>query len=240
MAPRTLNDRTSLDHKGLSHLILLAENEEGYRNLCKLCSVAHLQGFYYKPRIDKEILKAHGRGLIGLSSCLQGEIPKWFRKGMVEKADEAAEIYRSILGEGQFFLEIQNNGIPEQEEVNRALLDMSQRLSFPLVATNDCHYLDKDDVHAHDVLLCIQTGKTVNEAGRLKFRTDQLYFKSKKEMYASFGNQLDALDQSVDIAKRCNVEFDFNSYHFPKYEGVQGGTEEIHSFGVCKKDSIRC
>ena len=226
VAPRTLNDRTSLDHKGLSHLILLAENEEGYRNLCKLCSVAHLQGFYYKPRIDKEILKAHGRGLIGLSSCLQGEIPKWFRKGMVEKADEAAEIYRSILGEGQFFLEIQNNGIPEQEEVNRALLDMSQRLSFPLVATNDCHYLDKDDVHAHDVLLCIQTGKTVNEAGRLKFRTDQLYFKSKKEMYASFGNQLDALDQSVDIAKRCNVEFDFNSYHFPKYEGVQGGTEE--------------
>lgn len=226
VAPRTLNDRTSLDHKGLSHLILLAENQEGYRNLCKLCSISHLQGFYYKPRIDKEILKAHGKGLIGLSSCLQGEIPKWFRKGMVEKADEAAEIYRSILGEGQFFLEIQNNGIPEQEEVNQALLDMSQRLSIPLVATNDCHYLDQEDVHAHDVLLCIQTGKTVNEAGRLKFTTDQLYFKSKEEMYASFGNQPDALNQSVDIAKRCNVEFDFNSYHFPKYESAQGGTEE--------------
>ncbi|MEE8417019.1 MAG: DNA polymerase III subunit alpha [Desulfobacterales bacterium] len=226
VAPRTLNDRTSLDHKGLSHLILLAENQEGYRNLCKLCSVSHLQGFYYKPRIDKEILKAYGKGLIGLSSCLQGEIPKWFRKGMKEKADEAAEIYRSILGEGQFFLEIQNNGIPEQEEVNQALMDMSQRLSIPLVATNDCHYLNQEDVHAHDVLLCIQTGKTVNETGRLKFTTDQLYFKSKEEMYASFGNQPDALNQSVDIAKRCNVEFDFNSYHFPKYESAQGGTEE--------------
>ncbi|MBW1607355.1 MAG: DNA polymerase III subunit alpha [Deltaproteobacteria bacterium] len=218
LAPRGLKDKTSLDKGGLSHLILLAENREGYRNLCKLCTIAQLEGFYYKPRIDKKVLKHHSKGLIGLSACLHGEIPRLIQDGRIDQADKAALFYLDVFGEGNFFLEVQNNGIDVQESVNRALLDMSQRLSIPLVASNDCHYLDKADVRAHDVLLCVQTGKTVHETDRLKFGTDQLYLKSKAEMYDAFRDYPGALENSVNIAKRCNLEFDFNSYHFPKFD----------------------
>lgn len=218
VAPRSVSDRTPQDNKGLTHLIILAENQEGYRNLCRLATIAQLQGFYYRPRIDKDILKQHSAGLIGLSACLHGEIPRLVQEGKPEQADEAAHCYLNIFGEGNFFLEVQNNGIAVQEEVNQALLDMSKRLSIPLVACNDCHYLDKEDVRAHDVLLCIQTGKTVDDTERLKFRTDQLYFKSKTEMHASFKNYPGALENTVDIAKRCHLEFDFDNYCFPKFE----------------------
>ncbi|MBW1725030.1 MAG: DNA polymerase III subunit alpha, partial [Deltaproteobacteria bacterium] len=218
LAPRSLKDKTSLDKSGLSHIILLAENREGYRNLCKLCTIAQLEGFYYKPRIDKKALKHHSKGLIGLSACLHGEIPRLIQEGRIDQADNAALFYLDVFGEGNFFLEVQNNGIDVQETVNRALLDMSQRLSIPLVASNDCHYLDKTDVRAHDVLLCVQTGKTVHETDRLKFGTDQLYLKSKVEMYDAFRDYPGALENSVNIAKRCNLEFDFNSYHFPKFD----------------------
>jgi len=218
LAPRGLKDKTSLDKSGLSHIILLAENREGYRNLCKLCTIAQLEGFYYKPRIDKKVLKHHSKGLIGLSACLHGEIPRLIQGGRIDQADNAARFYLDVFGEGNFFLEVQNNGIDVQETVNRALLDMSQRLSIPLVASNDCHYLDKTDVRAHDVLLCVQTGKTVHETDRLKFGTDQLYLKSKPEMYDAFRDYPGALENSVNIAKRCDLEFDFNSYHFPKFD----------------------
>ncbi len=218
LAPRGLNDKTSLDKGGLSHLILLAENREGYVNLCKLCTIAQLEGFYYKPRIDKNVLKRHSKGLIGLSACLHGEIPRLIQGGRIDEADNAARFYLDVFGERNFFLEVQNNGIDVQETVNRALFDMSQRLSIPLVASNDCHYLDKADVRAHDVLLCVQTGKTVHENDRLKFGTDQLYLKSKAEMYDAFKDYPGALENSVDIAKRCNLEFDFKSYHFPKFD----------------------
>ena len=218
LAPRRLTEKTSLDKRGLSHLILLAENQEGYRNLCKLATIAQLQGFYYKPRIDKEVLKQYIKGLIGLSGCLRGEIPRLIQENRIDKADEAARFYIDIFGEGNFFLEVQNNGIDIQEKVNQALLEMSKRLSIPLVASNDCHYLDKEDVRAHDVLLCIQTGKTVHETDRLQFRTDQLYLKSKTEMYSAFKDYPGALENTVDIARRCNIEFDYNSYHFPKFE----------------------
>ncbi|MFC1812194.1 DNA polymerase III subunit alpha [Thermodesulfobacteriota bacterium] len=222
VAPRRLTDKTSFDAKDLSHLILLAENHDGYRNLCKLVSMAQFEGFYYKPRIDKAALKQHSKGLIGLSACLHGEIPRRIQEGSPDKADEAARSYLDILGENNFFLEVQSNGIDVQDNVNQALLDMSQRLSIPLVATNDCHYLNREDVRAHDVLLCIQTGKTIHETNRLKFGTDQLYFKSKSEMYADFKNYPGAIDHTVDIAKRCNLEFDFNTYHFPKFETPKG------------------
>ena len=218
MAPRRLTEKTPLDKKGLSHLILLAENQEGYRNLCKLVTIAQLQGFYYKPRIDKDVLKQYIKGLIGCSACLRGEIPRLIQENRIDKADEAARFYLDLFGEGNFFLEVQNNGIDIQEKVNQALLDMSKRLSIPLVASNDCHYLDKEDVRAHDVLLCIQTGKTVHDTDRLRFRTDQLYLKSKAEMYSAFKDYPGALENTVDIAGRCNIEFDFNSYHFPKFE----------------------
>ncbi len=218
VAPRSISDRTPQDNKGLTHLIILAENQEGYRNLCRLATIAQLQGFYYRPRIDKDVLKQHSTGLIGLSACLHGEIPRLVQEGKPEQADEAARFYLNIFGEGNFFLEVQNNGIAVQEEVNQALLDMSKRLSIPLVACNDCHYLNKEDVRAHDVLLCIQTGKTVDDTQRLKFRTDQLYFKSKTEMHAAFKNYPGALENTVDIAKRCHLEFDFDNYCFPKFE----------------------
>ncbi|MGD9384449.1 MAG: DNA polymerase III subunit alpha [Desulfobacterales bacterium] len=218
LAPRRLSEKTSLDKRGLSHLILLAENQEGYRNLCKLATIAQLQGFYYKPRIDKEVLAQHIKGLIGFSGCLRGEIPRLIQENRIDKADMAARFYLNIFGEGNFFLEVQNNGIDIQEKVNQALLDMSKRLSIPLVASNDCHYLDKEDVRAHDVLLCIQTGKTVHDTDRLQFRTDQLYLKSKTEMYSAFKDYPGAIENTVEIARRCNIEFDYNSYHFPKFE----------------------
>jgi DNA polymerase-3 subunit alpha len=228
VAPRTRFDKTPLDSKGLSHLILLAENQEGYRNLCKLASAAQLEGFYYKPRIDKQILREHSKGLIGMTACLHGEVPRRIQDGTMELADAAAQEYQGIFGENNFFLEVQNNGIDIQDRVNAALLDMSQRLSIPLVASNDCHYLDQEDVRAHDVLLCIQTGKTVNDANRLKFRTDQLYFKSKEEMHGFFSSYPDALSNTVDIARRCNLEFDFETYHFPKFDtGSEQSADEL-------------
>lgn len=250
VAPRSRLDKTPLDNKKLSHLILLARNHDGYRNLCKLASIAQLEGFYYKPRVDKEILKTYHAGIIALSACLQGEIPRLITEGRMKEADEAARFYLDIFGEENFYLEIQNNGMDIQQKVNQALFDMSKRLSIPLVATNDCHYLDKEDTRAHDVLLCIQTGKTVHDSDRLKFKTDQLYFKSKTEMHSGLGSFPGALDCSVEIAKRCDVTFDFK-YHFPKYEvsseksteqlfeeEVRAGFEGILQRAILKKPDI--
>ncbi|MBW2108275.1 MAG: PHP domain-containing protein, partial [Deltaproteobacteria bacterium] len=172
---------------GTHHLILLAKNKQGYRNLCKLVTAAHLEGFYYKPRIDKAILAECCDGLIALSACLHGEIPRLIQAGRQDWAAEVARAYEAMFGEGNFYLEVQNNGIAVQDTVNEALLEISRSLSIPLVATNDCHYLSPEDARAHDVLLCIQTQKTVHEKKRLKFQTDQLYFKSPEEMQSDFG-----------------------------------------------------
>ena len=233
VAPRTRFDKTPIDNRDLCHLILLAENQEGYRNLCKLASVAQLEGFYYKPRIDKQILRENSKGLIGMTACLHGEIPRRIQDSRMEIADAAAREYLEIFGENRFYLEVQNNGIEIQDRVNEALLDMSQRLSIPLVASNDCHYLDREDVRAHDVLLCIQTGKTVHDTNRLQFRTDQLYFKSKEEMHASFNSYPDAISNTVDIARRCNLEFDFKTYHFPKFDtGSEQTADELFEQNV--------
>lgn len=218
VAPRTLNDRTPMDQKQASHLVLLAENQTGYQNLCRLATIASLEGFYHKPRIDKQVLAAHCQGLIGLSACLKGEIPTLLRNGKRDEADAAARFYLDLFGENGFFLEVQHNGIPEQDIVNRGLLDMSRRLSIPMVATNDCHYLDKSHARAHDVLLCIQTGRTINDADRFKFRTDELYFKSRQEMIDTFGNYPGAIENTVAIADRCHVEFQLeNIFHFPRF-----------------------
>ena len=233
VAPRSRFDKTPIDNRDLCHLILLAENQEGYRNLCKLASVAQLEGFYYKPRIDKQILRENSKGLIGMTACLHGEIPRRIQDSRMEIADAAAREYLDIFGENRFYLEVQNNGIEIQDRVNEALLDMSQRLSIPLVASNDCHYLDREDVRAHDVLLCIQTGKTVNDTNRLQFRTDQLYLKSKEEMHASFNSYPDAISNTVDIARRCNLEFDFKTYHFPKFDtGSEQTADELFEQNV--------
>ncbi len=222
VAPRTLSDRSALDAKGLSHLVLLAENQQGYRNLCKLASIAQTEGFYYRPRIDKTVLKAHSEGLIALSACLHGEIPLLISEGRIDRAEEAALFYQELFGPDNFFLEVQNNGIDKQDIVNAALREMSAKLSIPLVASNDCHYLDKADVRAHDVLLCVQTGKTVNDSDRFRFRTDQLYFKSKEEMIHYFKDFPGAIENTVAIAHRCQLAFDMDGYHFPLFKDDSG------------------
>ncbi len=215
VAPGRIDDRTQ---KSRSHLILLAETTDGYRNLCRLVSIANLNGFYYRPRVDKSLLRENCEGIIAMSACLQGEVPRLIVQNDIEAADRAALEYQEIFGEGNFFLEVQNNGIKVQDRVNEALLDMSQRLSIPLVASNDCHYLKQEDVTAHELLLCIQTGKTIHDPNRFKFQTDQLYFKSRDEMAADFLDYPGALENTVKIAKRCHVDFDFETFHFPKFK----------------------
>ncbi|MFP4445112.1 MAG: DNA polymerase III subunit alpha [Desulfosudaceae bacterium] len=224
LAPRTIADKTPLDHEGMTHLVLLAENQEGYHNLCRLASVAALEGFYHKPRIDKELLRQHSGGLIGLSACLKGEIPQLLGAGRIEEADAAARWYQEVLGQDNFFLEIQNNGMAAQEKMNAALAEMSQRLSLPLVGTNDCHYLDENDSSVHELSLCLQTGKTINDPGRFRFETNQLNFKSKQEMVDFLAPFPGAAANTVAIAERCQVEFDFETLHFPRFETPAGQT----------------
>ncbi|MFP4474025.1 MAG: DNA polymerase III subunit alpha [Desulfatibacillaceae bacterium] len=225
LAPRGMEDRTPAD-KDMRHLVLLAKNREGYVNLCKMATDAQFKGFYYKPRIDKALLKTHSEGLIALSACLGGEIPKLIMDGKIEEADEAARWYRDLFGENGFFLEVQENGMDDQVKVNEALRDMSRRLSIGLVATNDCHYLLPDDARAHEVLLCIQTQKTVHDKDRFHFDSDQLYFKSPGEMAAAFAEYPGAIENTRLIADQCNVEMDFNTYHFPHFPVEEGEDEE--------------
>jgi DNA polymerase-3 subunit alpha len=226
VAPRTLNDRTQEDHKGLNHLVLLAKDRQGYANLCKLVSIAQLKGFYYKPRIDRELLAAHSKGLIGLSACLKGDIPQAILQNNMEAADTAAQYYLNTFGEGNFYLEVQENGMEIQHKVNAGISDLSQRLSIPMVATNDCHYLSKGDAKAHEILLCIQTGSTINSEKRFKFDSDQLYFKSSQEMEDSLGSFPGAIENTREVMKKCNVEFEKKSYHFPRYAQTEEESED--------------
>ena len=199
-----------------NHLILLAMNNEGYRNLCKLVSLGYMEGFYYKPRIDKELLRELNGGLIALSACLQGEVSQALNYGIYEKAKAAAETYAAIFGD-RYYIEIQDNKLAEQEKVNRQLVELAKELSIPVVATNDCHYGERADFHAHDVLLCVQTGKTVSDDNRLKLETDELYLKSAEEMNHGFDYCPGAVERTLEIADRCNVDIEFGKYHFPNF-----------------------
>ena len=226
VAPRTMADKTPLDKDGTRHLVLLAENQAGYRNLCKLATFGQLQGYYYKPRIDKTILAEHAEGIIALSACLKGDIPQHILAGHMDKAEEAARFYLQTFGENNFFLELQHNGIPAQEKVNQGLVELSNRLSIPLVATNDCHYLNQQDAKAHEILLCVQTQKVITDSDRFVFDSDQLYFKSPDEMRRTLGDYPGAIENTVAIADRCYVEFDFNTYHFPQFDPQSGKTAD--------------
>jgi DNA polymerase III subunit alpha len=199
-----------------NHLILLAMNHEGYRNLCRLVSLGYMEGFYYKPRIDKELLREFNGGLIALSACLQGEVSQALNYGIYEKAKAAAESYASIFGD-RYYIEIQDNKLPQQEKVNLQLVELAKELSLPVVATNDCHYGERADFHAHDVLLCVQTGKTVSDDNRLKLETDELYLKSAEEMNQGFEYCAGAVERTLEIADRCNVDIEFGKYHFPNF-----------------------
>ena len=204
------------------HLTLLARNQTGYQNLMKLVSLGYTEGFYYKPRMDKEILRMHSEGLIALSGCLKGEIASLLIRNQPDNAKRTALEYAQIFEPGSFYLEIQSNGIPEQTVANEGLIRLSGELSLPLVATNDCHYLRKSDARAHEVLLCIQTGKTILDEKRFKFHTDQLYFKPPEEMAKEFAHVPEALQNSLVIAEKCNLKLDLGSYHFPVFPVEEG------------------
>ena len=226
VAPRTLADKTPLDRDGTRHMVLLVENQQGYRNLCKLATIGQMEGYYYKPRIDKALLADHAEGLIALSACLKGDVPQYILANQMDKAEEAARYYQQIFGEGNYFLELQNNGIPAQEKVNQGLVELSSKLSIPLVATNDCHYLNQQDAKAHEILLCVQTQKTMADTDRFVFDSDQLYFKSPEEMKGYFADYSGATDNTVAIADRCYIEFDFKTYHFPQFDADSGKTAD--------------
>jgi len=210
---------TSKNHQDTAHhLILLCKDMDGYRNLVNLISKAYIEGFYYKPRIDKDLLAQYSGGLIGLSSCLKGEVPSYLSLGMVDKAKEAALTYKRILGADNFFLEIQANELPEQEAINRQLVELGRELHIGVVATNDSHYLNKEDAKAHDVLLCIQTGKTLNDADRMRFSKDTFYFKSPQEMQDAFRDIPEAIKNTRIISERCNLDIRFDKFRLPYYE----------------------
>ncbi len=204
------------------HLILLARDINGYRNLTTLVTRAYLEGFYYKPRIDKDLLEQYSGGLIGLTSCLKGEVPYLLEKGLIDKAREAAIQYRHILGPDNFYIELQANGLPEQERVNKLLVELSSDLHLGLVATNDCHYLNREDAKAHDVLICIQTGKSLDDKDRMRFSGDEFYFKSPDEMKAAFREIPEAIKNTRAIAERCNLDLKFGCSHLPQYNVMPG------------------
>ena len=200
------------------HFILLCQNLTGYRNLCHLISAAYREGFYYKPRIDWELLKERNQGLIALSACLGGEIPTLITLGKHDEAARRAKEMSEIFDDGRFYLELQENFLPEQTPVNKGLIEIARAHNLPLVATNDCHYLTREDAHAHEVLLCIQTGKTMDDGNRMKFSNDEFYVKTPQEMKDLFAHVPEAIRNTIQIAERCNVELDLKTYHFPQYE----------------------
>ncbi len=213
-----------------NHLVLLAENNEGYKNLIKLVTAGYLEGFYYKPRIDKELLAEHARGLIGLSACLKGEVPAAALRGNESAALKAAATYRDILGEGNFFLEIQDHGLGSENEkiVNTHLFELARKESMQVVATNDCHYISREDAVAHDILLCIGTGKKSADSERMRYPGDQFYFKSSEEMAEIFKGYEDAYNNTLTIAERVHLDLKREGFHLPEFAVPEGTTIDEH------------
>ncbi len=207
------------------HLVLLCRDEEGYHNLSYLVSKAYLEGFYIKPRIDMDLLREHAGGLIACSACLGGELPKLILSGEYEKARETALEMRELFGVDGYYLELQDHGIPAQKKVNEALIRMSQETGIPLIATNDAHYLRREDASMQDILMCIQTGKTLDEPNRMRFETQEFYVKSEEEMAALFPECPEAIENTAKIAELCNVEFEFGKYHLPLFQLPDGWTD---------------
>ncbi|MBM7614195.1 DNA polymerase III subunit alpha [Alkaliphilus hydrothermalis] len=232
-ATRKMGDRDPVKDKGQGHLVLLAKNNEGYQNLIKMVSAGYTKGFYYKPRIDYDLLKNHTEGLICLSACLAGDIQQHLMRGQYEKAKELALEMRDMFGPEDFYLELQDHSLPEQKQINPLLVKLSRETGIPLVATNDSHYIYREDAEAHDILLCIQTGKTLEDQERMKFPNDQFYLKSPEEMMALFPYAPEAISNSLKIAERCNVEFDFNTIHLPEYGLPEGLTVEDYLNQLC-------
>jgi len=215
------------------HLVLLAENNQGYENLMKIVSKGFVEGFYYKPRVDYEVLTEYHEGIIALSACLAGIVPSLLNMGFYKEAVEEAYKLQNIFGENNFYLELQDHGIPEQANVNQGLMKMHGETGIPLVATNDVHYIYDDDAQAHDILLCIQTGKKVNDSDRMRYEGEQFYLKSEEEMANLFPYAKEALDNTGLIADRCNVTISFGEYKLPKFDVPDNLSAEEHLHKLC-------
>lgn len=218
VAPRSRLEKEGKIDSEPCHLILLAENMTGYKNLCKLVSLSYTEGFYYKPRIDKELLRKYNAGIICLSACLAGEVAREIVSGNIDAAEKVAKEYLEIFGKDRYFLELQSNGIREQVLVNQNLVIIAKKLGIGIVATNDCHYISKDDYYFHELLLCIQTKKTIKDENRMRFQTNEFYVKSMEEMTEAFKNLPEAIENTVKIADRCNVEFEFGHTILPEFK----------------------
>ena len=233
VARRGMADRIHGIDNDPYHLVLLCKDRQGYENLCLLVSEAFTNGFYGKPRVDLELLKKHHEGLIALSACLAGAIPQYLMEENYESAKEYSLKMAEIFGEDNFYLELQDHGIDEQKPVNQGVMRLSRETGLPLVVTNDAHYLRREDAQMQDVLLCIQTGKTVDEPNRMKFQTEEFYLKSEEELRQLFPNCPEAFENTVKIAERCNLEFKFNEYHLPSFPVPEGYTNEEYFRKLC-------
>ena len=238
LAPRDMESKDSTLDKYSSHLILLAENNQGYKNLIKIVSDAYVDGFYYKPRTDKDHLRRYSEGIICLSACLNGEIPKAILARNFDRARSLAQEYIDIFGKDNFFLEVQDHKLAEDKEVNAGLLKLSKEMDIPLVATNDAHYVYREDAKIQDVLMCIQMQKTLDDPSRMKFPNDEFYIKSREEMEGLFTFAPQAIDNTLEIAERCNVEFDFDSYHIPTFDVPQGYTALTYLQHICNQGLV--
>lgn len=239
VAPNSRFDReTSHGEDRYYHLVLLAENNTGYSNLMKIVSKGYVEGYYYKPRVDMEILETYHEGIIALSACLAGEVQRYLVRGLYENAKEVAYKYEKCFGRGNFFLELQDHGIPDQKLVNTQLLRMSQETGIELVATNDVHYTYEDDVEAHDILLCIQTGKKLSDENRMRYEGGQYYVKSEEQMKALFPYALQALENTQKIADRCHVEIEFGVTKLPRFEVPEGYTSFEYLQKLCQKGLV--
>lgn len=219
VAPGSRFDRETVRGEGrYYHMVLLAENNIGYHNLMKIVSKGFIEGFYYKPRVDYEVLEQYHEGIIALSACLGGEVNSLLRRGMYEEAKTAALRYEKIFGKNNFFLELQDHGIPEQQTVNQGMLRLTKETGIELVATNDIHYVNADDVQPHDILLCIQTGKKVSDENRMRYEGGQYFLKSPQEMERLFPYAKMALENTGKIAQRCNVDIVFGEQKVPHYD----------------------
>jgi len=234
VAPRTRFDKVhELDSK-YSHLILLCENQTGYKNLIKIVSAGFIDGFYYKPRVDFDILKQCSEGLIVLSACIAGEVPKNILAGNYEKAKETAQKYIDVFGKDNYFIEIQDHGLAEQKRSNPELIKLAKELGVGVVATNDVHYVNKEDAYAQDVLMCIQMERTIDDPDRMKFETEEFYAKTPEEMEKLFSYIPEALENTEKIAKRCNVEFDFDTRHLPSFDVPDGKEPFVYLKELCE------
>lgn len=233
VSPKSRFDRETTSGANYYHLVLLAENNEGYKNLVKLVSFGFTEGFYYKPRVDIELLKKYHKGIIASSACLAGQVARDIINVSYERAKETALMYDEIFGRGNFFLELQDHGIREQKIVNEALLKISDETGIPLICSNDSHYIYKEDAESHDVLLCIQTGKTVYDENRMRYEGGQFYVKSPQEMYELFKYTPEAIENTYKISQRCNVEFKFHDLKLPKFDVPDGKTASEYLRELC-------